>query len=70
MLGQWRHEGVLCKQMPTDPLALRVSVGGVPGMAYCTFRGDHARVVALLEQALEALKQGHNGHSDGADDPG
>ena len=39
----------------------RISIGGgdhLPAHGdYCNFRGDHARCVALMERALEAMKR-------------
>ena len=51
--------GVLVRRLPDDPLCLRVSMGeALPQLlgSYCTFRGDPAECIALMERCLQALR--------------
>lgn len=65
VLAAWRHAGIVVRQMPDDPDALRVSVGQVLGGgpesedddAYCVFRGRYEEVRTLLRRALVALER-------------
>ena len=47
----------VCRR-PTDPLALRISIGegASKNTAYCVFRGDEQDCLELLERALAAMK--------------
>ena len=47
------------KQLPDDPLALRISIGegrGIPESRYLVFRGDPQEVVDLLDRAMRGLQ--------------
>lgn len=50
------------RQLPIDPLCLRISIGEIPSMsesAYLVFRGDLDDVIDLLERALAAMRVSH-----------
>lgn len=50
---------ILLRQLPDDPLCLRISIGEghrIPGSAYCVFRGDLIKAIALLKQARVAMQ--------------
>jgi hypothetical protein len=51
--------GVFVRQMPADPLALRVSIGRgrVPDSTYCVIRGNAHEIITLVGDALAALKR-------------
>lgn len=55
--------GMIVRQLPDDPFALRISIGdpsetlaGQGVLAYCVFRGDRKRVIELLSRALTAMR--------------
>lgn len=44
-----------------DPLALRLSIGGVPNnLGYIVYRGDTKQCLELLRKALDRLEQHFN----------
>ena len=53
----------LIRELPEDPLALRISIGEgnqvVPDSAYMVFRGRPNDICQLLERAISALKASH-----------
>jgi len=49
--------GVRIIRGPTDPLCVRISVGGTEEVGYyCVFRGNLAAAIKATEQALLAMK--------------
>jgi hypothetical protein len=62
-LNQWKRRGIEVRELPADEHGiLRISVGGgedTPvSLNYCVFRGNHAKCVDLLRNALIALQEG------------
>jgi hypothetical protein len=59
-VAEWTRGGFLIRQLPPDPLALRISVGEahdkrIGESAYLVFRGDRSTITTLLRRALAAL---------------
>ena len=60
-LARWEHGGIHVVVRPDDPQGIiRISIGGghdLPvNLNYCTIRGDVGKCIALLEQAIAALR--------------
>jgi hypothetical protein len=52
------RDGVLIRQLPDDPLCIRVSIGkpyDIRVGAYCVYRGTESSVKDLLRECLKAL---------------
>lgn len=48
-------------KLADDQLALRASIGGRPDIGwYCSYRGNRADIIAMLEIVLEDLKNPNN----------
>lgn len=58
-VGCWRSvTGMTIRQMPDDPLALRISIGephNINEGSYLVYRGDVLKVLELLRRATESL---------------
>lgn len=52
---------VLVRQLPDDPLCLRVSLGGGDGDYYCVYRGAAQDIETLLKVALSAVERNREG---------
>lgn len=50
--------GIHVRQLPSDPFALRISIGeaNIHDSAYLVFRGDRDKITSLLRRALHALE--------------
>ena len=63
-IRQWEHDGMHVKKMPVDEQGLlRVSVGGGvkyrgESMDYCVYRGSREACLAILEEAVAAMREG------------
>lgn len=57
---RWSHGGIEVVQRPDDPQGiLRISIGGgvdIVPLDYCTIRGDVGKCIAILERAINALR--------------
>lgn len=60
VLFEYEKDGVLIRQMPDDPLALRVSIGQInitSKDSYLVFRGDPKQVKLLLTRMLNIFRE-------------
>ena len=59
-LETYEIDGVMVRHMPSDPLAVRVSLGTPHDLTegtYCVFRGDLSEAIELSERALAAMRE-------------
>jgi hypothetical protein len=57
-LSESRIDGMTIREMPQDPLALRISIGGgrlLGDDAYLVYRGPRQAIHDLLRRAIEAM---------------
>lgn len=40
---------------PTDPIATRISLGGIGGQNYCVYRGTRQEVMDILMEAIREV---------------